>query len=73
MRPRFRLDIAGSDVTAAVSDRVVSIKVNDQAGQKSDTLDVVLDDRDGEGADGGVFGKEKEGGISLWLIFGWPV
>ena len=46
MRPRFRLDIAGSDVTAAVSDRVVSIKVNDQAGQKSDTLDVVLDDRD---------------------------
>lgn len=46
MRPRFRLDIAGSDVTDAVSDRVVSIKVNDQAGQKSDTLDVVLDDRD---------------------------
>ena len=45
MRPRFRLDIAGSDVTNAVSDRVISIKVNDEAGQKSDTLDVVLDDR----------------------------
>ncbi|MBB78343.1 MAG: hypothetical protein CL844_05020 [Crocinitomicaceae bacterium] len=46
MRPRFRLDIAGNDVTDKVSDRVISIKVNDEAGQKSDTLDVTLDDRD---------------------------
>lgn len=46
MRPRFRLDIGGNDVTDRISDRVLSIKLNDEAGQKSDTLDVSLDDRD---------------------------
>ena len=46
MRPLFRLDIGGNDVTGPVSDRVLSIKVNDEAGQKSDTLDITLDDRD---------------------------
>jgi hypothetical protein len=47
MRPRFRLDIGGTDITDRISDRVLSIKVNDEAGQKSDTLDISLDDRDG--------------------------
>ena len=46
MRPLFRLDIGGNDVTKKVSARVLSIKVNDEAGQKSDTLDITLDDRD---------------------------
>lgn len=46
MRPRFKLEIAGNDVTASVQDRVLSIRVKDEAGQKSDTLDITLDDRE---------------------------
>lgn len=46
MIPRFKLEIAGTDVTDQISDRVLAIKVNDEAGQKSDTLDITLDDRD---------------------------
>ena len=46
MRPRFRLEASGQDITDAISDRVIKIRVNDEAGQKSDTLDVSLDDRD---------------------------
>lgn len=46
MIPRFKLEIAGTDVTEQISDRVLAIKVNDEAGQKSDTLDITLDDRD---------------------------
>ena len=46
MQPRFRLDVSGNNVTDSISDRIVSIKVNDEAGQKSDTLDVTVDDRD---------------------------
>ena len=46
MQPRFRLDISGNNITDTISDRIISIKVNDEAGQKSDTLDVTVDDRD---------------------------
>ena len=47
MRPRFRLEVNGSDITKQIADRVLSIKITDESGQKSDTVDVTLDDRDG--------------------------
>ena len=46
MQPRFKLEIAGQDVTEMISDRVLAISLKDEAGQKSDTLDITLDDRD---------------------------
>ena len=48
MRPSFKLEVDGSDISAVIGDRLLSIRVNDDAGQKSDTLDIMLDDRDGE-------------------------
>ena len=65
MRPRFRLDIGGNDVTDRVSDRVLSIKVNDEAGQKSDTLDITLDDRDNA-----LSIPEARAEMQIWLGYG---
>jgi len=36
-----------ADITAAIADRLISLKVTDEAGFKSDTLTFDLDDRDG--------------------------
>lgn len=46
MIPNFRLTVAGLDVTEQVRDRLVSLTVVDEAGQISDTCQIVLDDRD---------------------------
>lgn len=48
MRPSFRLESSGADITGSISDRLIKLRVNDEAGQKSDTLDIALDDRDYE-------------------------
>lgn len=45
MRPAFRVISSGNDITAQISDRLLSIRVQDEAGQKSDTVDITLDDR----------------------------
>lgn len=45
MRPKFRLEVNGGDVTDAISDKVLQLRVNDDSGQKSDTVDITLDDR----------------------------
>jgi phage protein D len=44
--PAFRIIADGSDVTQAIADRLLSIRINDQAGQQSDSLEIALDDRD---------------------------
>ncbi len=62
MKPRFRLDIGGNDVTDKVSDRVLQIRVNDEAGQKSDTLDLTLDDRENK-----LSIPEARAEMQLWL------
>ena len=36
MRPKFRLEVNGGDVTDAISDKVLQLRVNDDSGQKSD-------------------------------------
>lgn len=46
MIPNYRLTVAGLDVTEQVRDRLVSLTVVDEAGQISDTCEIVLDDRD---------------------------
>ena len=44
--PAFRIIADGADVTKAIADRLLSIRINDQAGQQSDSLEIALDDRD---------------------------
>jgi phage protein D len=45
MKPAFRVISSGNDITAQIADRLLSIRVTDEAGQKSDTVEITLDDR----------------------------
>ena len=47
MRPDYRITVNGLDTTSIIRDRLVSLTVVDEAGQASDTCEIVLDDRDG--------------------------
>lgn len=44
--PAFRIIADGNDVTDAIKDRLLSLRINDAAGQESDSLEISLDDRD---------------------------
>lgn len=46
MRPVFKVVVAGKDVTGKISDRLISLLVSDEAGLKSDTVTIALDNRD---------------------------
>lgn len=46
LKPQFRLEADSSDVTAAILDRFVALRMVDEAGIKSDTLEIVLADHD---------------------------
>lgn len=46
MRPVFLIIANGSDITAKVLDRLVSLRISDKAGVNSDTAELTLDDRD---------------------------
>ena len=46
MRLAFQVIAQGVDVTAKIADRVLSIRVTDEAGYRADTLEIALDDRD---------------------------
>ncbi len=46
--PAFRLEADGADLTAIIADRLLSIRITDQAGQQSDSLEVALDDRNAQ-------------------------
>ncbi|MEM7198382.1 MAG: phage late control D family protein, partial [Pseudomonadota bacterium] len=45
MQPSFRIIAEGADITARISDRLVSVSVIDQVGTKSDAIVITLDDR----------------------------
>jgi len=45
MKPGFSVTSSGNDITQQIADRLLSIRVQDEAGQKSDTLEISLDDR----------------------------
>lgn len=47
MRPDFEIRADGTDVTAAIADRLVSLHVSDEAGWTADECILRLDDRDG--------------------------
>ncbi len=46
MKPSYLIAMAGINITAKIADRLLSLTVNDAAGVKSDTVRIVLDDRD---------------------------
>lgn len=46
MRVDFRIIADGEDVTALIRDRLLSLTVTDEAGENSDTAQIVIDDRD---------------------------
>jgi len=47
MKPIFKVLADGADITARINQRLISIKTTDEAGFKSDTCTIDLDDRDG--------------------------
>lgn len=45
-KPGFRIEANGGDITRLIADRLVSLRLNEQAEQQSDSLEITLDDRD---------------------------
>ena len=48
MTPRFDLSVGGNSITAVIADRLLSLRVIDEAGMKADAVEIILDDRDGK-------------------------
>jgi len=46
MRPSFRILADGADITAKIADRLVRLVVTDEAGSRSDAVEIAIDDRD---------------------------
>ena len=46
MKPIFSVKADGVDLTALISDRMLSLRVTDEAGVTSDQFDISLDNRD---------------------------
>ena len=46
MTPDFKVIAAGINITSQIEDRLLSLVVTDEAGFKSDTVEITLDDRD---------------------------
>ena len=46
MTPDFKVIAAGINITSQIEDRLLSLVVKDEAGFKSDTVEITLDDRD---------------------------
>ena len=45
MTPDFKIIAAGADITPQIKDRLLSLTVSDEAGLKSDQVEIRLDDR----------------------------
>ncbi len=46
MKPIFQILIGTNDITSMINDRLLSLRINDEPGIRSDTLELRLDDRD---------------------------
>jgi phage protein D len=46
MKPAYKITVNGSNITALVAERLLQLTVVDEAGVKSDRVELVLDDRD---------------------------
>jgi phage protein D len=44
--PGFRIEANGGDITQLIADRLISMRLNEQAEQQSDSLEISLDDRE---------------------------
>jgi phage protein D len=44
--PAFRVVADGTDITDKIRDRLISLRITDQAGQQSDSLELTIDDRE---------------------------
>lgn len=47
MTPVFKIIADGEDITAQIKDRLLELRVTDEAGLKADALEIRLDDREG--------------------------
>lgn len=47
MTPDFKVIAAGINITPQIRDRLLSLTIMDEAGLKSDSVEITLDDRDG--------------------------
>lgn len=45
--PDYRVKLAGSDITADISRRLISLSLTDNRGFEADQLDIALNDADG--------------------------
>lgn len=48
MKPAFRVVADGADITGKIAERLLSLRVTDEAGITSDQVEIALDDRGGE-------------------------
>lgn len=46
--PRYRITVAGRDITGTLRGRLISLTLTDNRGAEADQLDLVLDDTDGQ-------------------------
>ena len=64
MIPAFRIVVDGhQDVTAAIRERLLSLRVSDEEGYKSDTVEIRLDDRGLPGQTGGTVELPRRGAV----------
>ncbi len=47
MTPDFQIIVAGDDATGGIADRLLSLSITDEDGDKADRLELEVDDRDG--------------------------
>jgi phage protein D len=45
--PAFQIVVGGEDATGAIADRLLSLTITDEDGEKADRLELQIDDRDG--------------------------
>ena len=64
MTPAFRIVVDGhQDVTAAIRERLLSLRVSDEEGYKSDTVEIRIDDRGLPGRTGGTVELPRRGAV----------
>ena len=47
MTPDFRITVGGEDATGPIRDRLLSLTITDEDGEKADRIEIEIDDRDG--------------------------
>lgn len=74
MTPEYRVIANQKDITPKIQDRLISLEIEDEAGNKSDRISIELDNRDGildisSGAEVEVFMGYKESGVARMGLY----